>query len=46
VSLNEGDEAIVFQLHGRPPEGKVLTAEEIEEAGYSFFHIRVTYFFD
>ena len=31
-----GQSALVFKLSGRPPEGKVLTAEEIEETGYKF----------
>jgi len=28
--------ALVFKLRGRPPEGKILTAEEIESIGYDF----------
>ena len=28
--------AIVFKLNGRPPEGKILSKEEIETIGYSF----------
>lgn len=28
--------ALVFQLNDRPPEGKILTAEEIEKLNYSF----------
>lgn len=28
--------ALVFKLNSRIPEGKVLTAEEIEEIGYTF----------
>ncbi len=31
-----GDLAVVFKLRGRPPEGKILTAEEIEAIGYDF----------
>jgi len=31
-----GDYAIVFKLNGRPEEGKILTAEEIEAIGYEF----------
>ncbi|MCL2869812.1 YddF family protein, partial [Candidatus Saccharibacteria bacterium] len=31
-----GQVALVFKLNGRPEEGKVLTAEEIETIGYSF----------
>jgi hypothetical protein len=30
------DVALVFKLHGRPPEGKVLSREELEEMGYEF----------
>lgn len=30
-----GQEALVFKLNGRPPEGAVLTAEQIEEIGYT-----------
>lgn len=28
--------ALVFKLKGRPPEGKVLSREELEEMGYEF----------
>lgn len=31
-----GQAALVFKLNGRPPEGKILTVEEIEEIGYKF----------
>lgn len=31
-----GQDALVFKLNGRPQEGKILTAEEIEEMGYKF----------
>ena len=31
-----GQVALVFKLNGRPPEGKILTVEEIEEIGYKF----------
>lgn len=31
-----GQAAHVFKLNGRPPEGKILTVEEIEEIGYKF----------
>ena len=31
-----GDLAICFKLNGRPPEGKILTKEEIEAIGYEF----------
>jgi hypothetical protein len=32
----ENQTAVVFKLNGRPPEGKILTKEEIEQIGYSF----------
>ena len=32
-----GDVAIIFKLKSRPPEGVILTVEEIEKIGYSFF---------
>lgn len=31
-----GDLAIIFKLNDRPPEGKILSREEIEEIGFSF----------
>lgn len=31
-----GDIALCFKLKGRPEEGKILTAEEIEAIGYEF----------
>lgn len=31
-----GQQALVFKLNGRPQEGKILTAAEIEEIGYKF----------
>lgn len=31
-----GDLAVVFKLRGRPPEGKILTREEIEAIGFDF----------
>jgi len=33
---DEGDVALVFKLNGRPEEGKILTASEIEAIGYEF----------
>lgn len=32
-----GQMALVFKLKKRPPEGKILTEEEVEETGYDFF---------
>ena len=31
-----GEVALVFQLKGRPPEGKILAREEIEAIGYEW----------
>ncbi len=31
-----GEQAIVFKLKRRPPEGAILTAEEIQSIGYEF----------
>lgn len=31
-----GQQALVFKLNGRPEEGKILTAAEIEDIGYKF----------
>lgn len=31
-----GQEALVFKLHGRAPEGVILGREEVEAIGYSF----------
>ncbi len=36
-SSQVGDTALVFKLKGRPPEGKILTLEEMSEIGYEFF---------
>jgi len=35
-SQKVGDIALVFKLNGRPEEGKILTASEIEAIGYKF----------
>ena len=31
-----GQQALVFKLNSRPPEGVILTRKEIEELGYQF----------
>lgn len=31
-----GQQALVFKLEGKPEEGKILTAEEIKEIGFKF----------
>jgi hypothetical protein len=41
VFLEPGDEAICFVLRTRPPEGRVLSKEEIEQIGYYFIHTKV-----
>lgn len=33
---NVGERALVFKLKGRPPEGKIMSLEEIEAIGYEF----------
>lgn len=35
-SQQPGQQALVFKLNGRPQEGKILTADEIEQIGYKF----------
>lgn len=35
-SQQVGQSCIVFKLNGRPAEGKILSAEEIEKIGYKF----------
>lgn len=37
-----GQQALVFKLNGRPEEGKILTAAEIETIGYKFQLLRRT----
>jgi hypothetical protein len=32
----EGQAALCLKLRGRPPEGRILTVEEIEQVGYEF----------
>ena len=39
-SQKTGESALVFKLRTRPPEGKILTGEEIEEIGYDFGILR------
>jgi hypothetical protein len=34
VSMAPGDRALVFRVHGRLPEAKVLTEEELRAIGY------------
>jgi Domain of unknown function (DUF1874) len=34
------DVALIFKLRSRPPEGKILSREEIEEIGYDFGILR------
>jgi len=35
-----GETALIFRLKQRPPEGKILSREEIEEIGYEFGILR------
>jgi hypothetical protein len=45
-SQKVGESALVFKLKGRPEEGKILSAEEIEAIGYEFGileHMEITY---
>ena len=37
---NVDEVALIFKLRSRPPEGKILTREEIEEIGYDFGILR------
>jgi hypothetical protein len=41
IYLEPSDEAICFILKARPPEGRVLSIEEIEQIGYYFVHVKV-----
>lgn len=40
VIQEAGETVLVFKLNGRPEEGKILTVEEIEEIGYSFYTLK------
>ena len=41
VTLRPGDQAIVFQLLSRLPEGKVLNEEELKQIQFKFFLVTV-----
>jgi len=41
VFLEPGDEALCFALRARPPEGKVLTTEELLKLGFWLLHAKV-----
>jgi len=41
VFLEPNDEAVCFILKARPPEGRVLTAEELQQLGFYFIHAKV-----
>jgi len=41
VYLEPGDQAICFILKARPPEGRVLSKEELESIGYYFIYAKV-----
>lgn len=36
IELKIGDSAIVFKLNSRPPEGAILSREELEKIGFSW----------
>lgn len=40
VTPQEGDLFLCFKLNSRPPEGAILSREQIEEIGYSFCVMR------
>lgn len=35
ASVQAGDRAIILKMAGRPPEGKILSVQEMEEIGYT-----------
>lgn len=41
IKMKSRDRAIVMTLKTRPPEGKVLSKEELEQIGYSFALVSV-----
>jgi len=41
VYLEPGDEAVCFVLKARPPEGRVLSREELQQIGFYFVHTKV-----
>jgi len=41
IKLKEDDVLFVFQLLARLPEGKILTAEELETLPYKFYKIQI-----
>jgi len=41
VFLEPGDEAVCFILRARPPEGRVLSKEELQQLGFYFIHAKV-----
>jgi len=41
VYLEPGDEAVCFILRSRPPEGRVLSKEELQQLGFYFIHAKV-----
>ncbi len=36
ITMQKGDIAIVFKLKQRPPEGAILTKDELEKIGFEF----------
>ena len=43
VSLRDGERFTVAQIHGRLPEGKVLSVEELKAFPFSFFEVSVEF---
>jgi len=41
VFLEPGDEAVCFILKARPPEGRVLSKEELQQLGFYFMYTKV-----
>ena len=41
AKMEPGDCAYIFKMKGRPPEGKILSCEEIEEIGYEWGYLEM-----
>jgi hypothetical protein len=37
IEMEPGDYAVVFKLNQRPPEGVVLSCDQLKELGYDFY---------
>ena len=40
VVMQTGDQALVFRLSARPPEGRIMNTEELQQTGYVFGLLR------